>query len=101
LAWSAEADPDEELVGRRSLSREFELQGKALMHGHCHQEALFGVEGERGLLERAGLEVELLNAGCCGLAGSFGYQAGDPYTVSMQAGEGCCCRRCGPRRSTP
>jgi FAD/FMN-containing dehydrogenase/Fe-S oxidoreductase len=63
------------------------LGGRALMQGHCHQEAIFGVEGERGLLGRAGVEVELLKAGCCGLAGSFGYQAGDPYTVSMQAGE--------------
>ncbi len=63
------------------------LNRRALMHGHCHQEAVFGVEGERGLLERAGIEVELTRAGCCGLAGSFGYQAGDPYTVSVQAGE--------------
>jgi Fe-S oxidoreductase len=63
------------------------LRGTALMHGHCHQEALFGVEGERALLERTGLDVTLLNSGCCGLAGSFGYEAGDPYEVSVKAGE--------------
>jgi Fe-S oxidoreductase len=34
-----------------------------------------------------GLELELLNSGCCGLAGSFGYEAGEPYRVSMSAGE--------------
>jgi Fe-S oxidoreductase len=44
-------------------------------------------QSERRLLERAGVEVELLKAGCCGLAGSFGYQAGDSYAVSGQAGE--------------
>jgi FAD/FMN-containing dehydrogenase len=59
----------------------------ALMHGHCHQEAVFGLAGEEKLLRRAGVDVELLKAGCCGLAGSFGYQAGDPYRVSVQAGE--------------
>jgi Fe-S oxidoreductase len=57
------------------------------MHGHCHHEAVIGLEGERALLARAGLEVEQLRAGCCGLAGSFGYLAGDPYEVSMAAGE--------------
>jgi FAD/FMN-containing dehydrogenase/Fe-S oxidoreductase len=60
---------------------------RALLHGHCHQEALMGIHGERDLLARAGVEVDALNAGCCGLAGSFGYVAGDQYEVSMRAGE--------------
>jgi Fe-S oxidoreductase len=59
----------------------------ALLHGHCHQEALTGIAGERDLLGRAGVEVEVLNSGCCGLAGSFGYVAGEQYEVSMRAGE--------------
>jgi Fe-S oxidoreductase len=45
------------------------------------------VAGERALLARAGLDVEMAASGCCGLAGSFGYEAGDPYTVSMRAAE--------------
>jgi len=59
----------------------------ALLHGHCHQMALMGVHGERELLRRAGVEVEVLNSGCCGMAGSFGYLAGDPYEVSVRASE--------------
>jgi len=63
------------------------VSGKALLHGHCHQEALMGIDGERDLLAHAGLEVEVLNSGCCGMAGSFGYLAGDQYDVSMRVGE--------------
>jgi Fe-S oxidoreductase len=63
------------------------LGRRALMHGHCHQEAVMGLEGERALLARAGVDVELLNSGCCGMAGSFGYLEGDPYEVSIAAGE--------------
>jgi Fe-S oxidoreductase len=57
------------------------------MHGHCHHEAVMGLAGEQTLLERTGLEVELLRAGCCGLAGSFGYEGGENYEVSMRVGE--------------
>jgi Fe-S oxidoreductase len=64
-----------------------QLARKALLHGHCHQKALMGIDGERDLLARAGVEVEVLNAGCCGMAGSFGYLEGDPYEVSVRAGE--------------
>ncbi len=57
------------------------------MHGHCHHEAVIGIQSEQLLLERLGLEVEAPNAGCCGMAGSFGYEAGDSYRVSMRVGE--------------
>ncbi len=63
------------------------MQGKAMVHGHCHHNALTGLAGEQDLLGRAGLEATLLNAGCCGLAGSFGYEAGERYEVSMRIGE--------------
>jgi Fe-S oxidoreductase len=59
----------------------------ALVHGHCHQEAVFGLGGQRQLLGRAGVEVESPGSGCCGLAGSFGYEAGEPYRISVAAGE--------------
>ncbi len=64
-----------------------ELQGRALIHGHCHHAAVIGLEGERSLLDRLGLDAQLLDSGCCGLAGSFGYEGGDAYRVSMKAGE--------------
>ncbi|MBV9915994.1 MAG: FAD-binding protein [Solirubrobacterales bacterium] len=63
------------------------LGGQALMHGHCHHKALFGLHGERALLERLGLDVRPSDAGCCGLAGSFGYEGGEHYRVSVAAGE--------------
>ncbi|CAN5815509.1 FAD-binding and (Fe-S)-binding domain-containing protein [soil metagenome] len=62
------------------------LRRKALLHGHCHHEAIMRVEGDRAILERAGLDVEALDSGCCGLAGSFGYEP-EKYDVSIAAGE--------------
>jgi Fe-S oxidoreductase len=63
------------------------LERQAIMHGHCHHAAIGDLGGEEKLLRRIGLDVQRLNAGCCGMAGSFGYEAGDPYRVSMRAGE--------------
>ncbi len=47
---------------------------KVLVHGHCHQKALFGMKAELRALERAGCEVLAPDTGCCGMAGSFGYR---------------------------
>ena len=48
---------------------------RVLLHPHCHQRATTGTDADRAVLERAGFEVEILDAGCCGLAGSFGFRA--------------------------
>jgi Fe-S oxidoreductase len=58
---------------------------QALIHGHCHQKAVIGASP--GLLRRAGVDAEMTKAGCCGMAGSFGYHAGEQYDVSMAIGE--------------
>jgi len=63
------------------------LRRRALVHVHCHQKATCDTACDRRVLERLGLDVEVLDSGCCGLAGSFGYEAGEPYDVSMKAGE--------------
>ncbi|MGO9908634.1 MAG: FAD-binding and (Fe-S)-binding domain-containing protein [Solirubrobacteraceae bacterium] len=63
------------------------IDRKALIHPHCHRNAMIGPDGQRNLLARAGLDAQLSNAGCCGMAGSFGYLAGDQYEVSMAVGE--------------
>ena len=56
-------------------------------HGHCHQKALAGTAATVALLERIpGAEVTELDAGCCGMAGSFGFEA-EHYELSMQVGE--------------
>jgi FAD/FMN-containing dehydrogenase/Fe-S oxidoreductase len=60
--------------------------GTAVVHGHCHQKALLTMGSEVRTLEQLGLDVELLDSGCCGLAGSFGYEV-DHYDVSMACGE--------------
>jgi len=51
-----------------------QLEKKALVHGHCHQEAVMGMGAEKELYERLGLDFEVLDSGCCGLAGSFGFE---------------------------
>ena len=63
------------------------VAGNALIHGHCHHKAVIRGSQGRDLLARAGVEAEMTNAGCCGLAGSFGYHAGEQYEVSMRIGE--------------
>ena len=60
---------------------------RALIHGHCHHKAVIRGDQGRGLLTRAGVEAEMTKAGCCGMAGSFGYGAGEQYDVSMRIGE--------------
>jgi FAD/FMN-containing dehydrogenase/Fe-S oxidoreductase len=53
-----------------------------LIHGHCHHKAVFGGPGsEIALLRNAGATVEAIQAGCCGMAGPFGFEA-DKYEVS-------------------
>jgi FAD/FMN-containing dehydrogenase/Fe-S oxidoreductase len=63
------------------------LSGKAILHAHCHQKALWGDTADKELLGKLGLEVEAPDSGCCGLAGSFGYEKGDKFEVSVKAGE--------------
>jgi Fe-S oxidoreductase len=60
---------------------------RALIHGHCHHKAVIRGDQGRDLLTRAGVEAEMTKAGCCGMAGSFGYGAGEQYDVSMRVGE--------------
>lgn len=61
--------------------------GRVLVHGHCQQKAVLGVQGTLDALHRApGLEVSELDAGCCGMAGSFGYETGH-YEMSRTLAE--------------
>jgi FAD/FMN-containing dehydrogenase/Fe-S oxidoreductase len=58
-----------------------------LFHGHCHQKALAGTAATVALLQRIpGAQVTELDAGCCGMAGSFGFEA-EHYDLSMRIGE--------------
>jgi len=58
-----------------------------LLHGHCHHKAVFGgPANEIALLRNAGATVEPINAGCCGMAGPFGFEA-DKFEVSKKIAE--------------
>jgi Fe-S oxidoreductase len=63
-----------------------QLGRSALVHGHCHHKSIFEMGAEEKLLERLGLDYEILDAGCCGMAGAFGFES-DHYEVSIKAGE--------------
>jgi FAD/FMN-containing dehydrogenase/Fe-S oxidoreductase len=53
---------------------------------HCHQHAVLGYSADEALLRRAGLDVDVLDSGCCGLAGNFGFEAWH-YDVSQACAE--------------
>jgi FAD/FMN-containing dehydrogenase/Fe-S oxidoreductase len=57
---------------------------QVLLHGHCHQKALVGLADTQALLQAAGCAVSVVDSGCCGMAGSFGYEH---YDLSLQIGE--------------
>ena len=73
--------------GDLELDEHSPLSGRRVVfHGHCHEKAVVGTTGSRSLLERIpGVELHELDAGCCGMAGSFGYEA-EHYELSMQIG---------------
>ena len=60
---------------------------RVLLHGHCHQKALVGTGPARRVLALPpGYTVDEVDSGCCGMAGSFGYEA-EHYAISMQMAE--------------
>jgi Fe-S oxidoreductase len=72
---SLAVDPNAEAAGRRIL-----------FHGHCHQKAASATAGSVSLLKRIpGATVDVLDAGCCGMAGSFGFER-EHYDLSLQIG---------------
>jgi Fe-S oxidoreductase len=77
-------------VADRSAMPDLPLRGgreKVLLHGHCQQKALVGTAGMVAALKRIeGIEVKELDSGCCGMAGSFGYESGH-YDVSTALAE--------------
>ncbi len=78
---------DRELAGRRLATGFGTAAGKVLIHGHCHQKALWGTGAMQRVLGRVeGLEVAEIDAGCCGMAGAFGYGR-EHYELSRKIGE--------------
>jgi FAD/FMN-containing dehydrogenase/Fe-S oxidoreductase len=60
--------------------------GPVLMHGHCHQRAVMATDSEAAVLDQMHVDWHAPDSGCCGLAGSWGYET-DKYELSMAIGE--------------
>jgi Fe-S oxidoreductase len=62
------------------------LKRKALVQGHCHHKAIMRLDDEKCVMEKIGLDYKIMDSGCCGMAGAFGYEP-DKYDVSIACGE--------------
>jgi Fe-S oxidoreductase len=60
--------------------------GEAVAQVHCHQSAVLGFDADRAVLDRFGIRTEVLDSGCCGQAGNFGFERGH-YDVSVACAE--------------
>ncbi len=75
------------LVRRAPEYRAPSLAGKrVVLHGHCHHKSLMKMKDEVAILKASGADVELLDSGCCGMAGPFGFEK-EKYEVSQALGE--------------
>ncbi len=69
------------------LNKKFHsIAGDIQIHGHCHQKALYGTAAMKKLLGQNGHNVSEIPSGCCGMAGSFGYEK-EHFTLSEKIGE--------------
>jgi FAD/FMN-containing dehydrogenase/Fe-S oxidoreductase len=82
----------------RGLNLRWTSHGReALLHGHCHQKAMVGTGATVGVLKWAGYMVNEVDSGCCGMAGSFGFER-EHYDISVELGN----RRLAPAvKATP
>lgn len=62
------------------------IAGRAVVQRHCHEQTVLGFAAEKAVLERLAAGPEVLGAGCCGMAGAFGFER-EHYEVSMRIGE--------------
>jgi Fe-S oxidoreductase len=62
------------------------FERKALVHGHCHHKSIMKMTAEESLLRRIGIDFQTPAPGCCGMAGSFGFEH-DKYEISAAIGE--------------
>jgi len=70
-----------------NLNRTFEAVAEdILIHGHCHQKALYSTKGLKTIFSKTRQTVKEIPSGCCGMAGSFGYEK-EHYNISQKIGE--------------
>ncbi len=75
-----------EFLLRDGVSRLPRVTGRAIVQGHCHHHAVMGMAADRELLAKLGTDFEVLDSGCCGMAGAFGFEA-NHYGVSLACAE--------------
>jgi Fe-S oxidoreductase len=63
------------------------LARNAIVHGHCHEKSVLGFDAQRKVFDGSGVKYDVLDSGCCGMAGAFGYEKGAHYEVSVACGE--------------
>ena len=63
------------------------LAAKAVVHGHCHHKSVLRFGDEETLIKRIGVEYTMLDSGCCGMAGGFGFEEGAHFDVSIACAE--------------
>ena len=63
-----------------------QISARVLLHGHCHQKALMKMSDEESLLRKMGVDLQTPDSGCCGMAGSFGFDK-EKFAVSQAVGE--------------
>jgi Fe-S oxidoreductase len=92
-------DPDAQRLSKQSyLLSEFleqhaphfaipKLAARAIVHGHCHHKSLLHFDDEEHVIAKTGLDYTILDSGCCGMAGGFGFEKGTHYDVSIACGE--------------
>jgi Fe-S oxidoreductase len=62
------------------------IKAKALVHGHCHHKSIFKMDDDEAVLARLGIDYEMPETGCCGMAGAFGFEK-EHYDISIKCGE--------------
>lgn len=70
-------------VGQERLPK---LAEKAVVHSHCHHKSVLGTDCDKTVLDAVGLDHQVLDSGCCGMAGTFGFEP-DKYELSLAIGE--------------
>jgi FAD/FMN-containing dehydrogenase/Fe-S oxidoreductase len=74
-------------ISSGKLDKSFQsIAGNIVIHGHCHQKALYGTQAMKDLLSQGGEVVSEIPSGCCGMAGSFGYET-EHYELSRKIGD--------------
>jgi Fe-S oxidoreductase len=75
-----------EFLLKHAADRLPRLERRAIVQGHCHHKSVLGFDPQKQVFEKMGLDVSQPASGCCGLAGSFGFEA-DKYQISSDCGE--------------